>query len=214
MEQGLKPLNLNENLSLAALEKAEDMFSHGYWAHNAPDGTTPWKFIYEADYNYLYAGENLARDFNDSSSVVSAWMKSKTHRDNILNANYQDIGFAVVNGKLNGKETTLVVQMFGAEQSSLVPGIAKISAEGASLSGYALAASSNQFIKEKKLDIFRIDKNFALIFSGFLIAVLSIDLIFVYRKKLVRLNSHNFAHIGYLLVLILIAYLTSKGSIL
>lgn len=115
-EAGLQPVSLNGQLSDAALAKANDMFSKNYWAHNAPDGTTPWVFISNAGYQYLYAGENLARDFNDSESVVSAWMASSSHKENILKKEYQEIGFAVVNNRLGGEETTLVVQMFGARQ--------------------------------------------------------------------------------------------------
>ncbi|HSX40962.1 MAG TPA: CAP domain-containing protein, partial [Candidatus Saccharimonadales bacterium] len=39
---GLSPLTINPQLSQAAAAKASDMFSKNYWAHNAPDGTTPW----------------------------------------------------------------------------------------------------------------------------------------------------------------------------
>jgi hypothetical protein len=96
------------------------MFSKNYWAHVAPDGTTPWDFIKKNGYNYSSAGENLARDFNDSQSVVSAWMASKSHRENIVNLHYREIGIGVVNGILDGKETTLVVQMFGTPVSTLL----------------------------------------------------------------------------------------------
>lgn len=112
-ENGLGPLTIDNQLSVAATAKANDMFSVNYWAHNSPTGGTPWDFILGSGYHYVYAGENLAKDFADSSGVVAAWMASPTHRDNVVNPKYQDIGFAVVNGKLNGLETTLVVQMFG-----------------------------------------------------------------------------------------------------
>jgi len=112
-EVGLSSLKLDYQLSAAAAGKANDMFSKGYWAHNAPDGTTPWIFINNSGYQYLYAGENLAKDFGNSEGVVNAWMASPSHRDNILRREYQDVGFAVVNGRLNGEETTLVVQFFG-----------------------------------------------------------------------------------------------------
>ena len=111
---GLSPLSVNGILIQAAAAKANYMFANNFWAHNAPDGTTPWVFFQQAGYNYRYAGENLARDFNDSASVVSAWMGSPTHRDNILSGRYNEIGVAVVNGVMGGQETTLVVQMFGA----------------------------------------------------------------------------------------------------
>ena len=111
---GLPPLTLNSQLSAAAARKAADMFSRNYWAHNGPDGRTPWDFIVSAGYKYALAGENLAKNFSDSRGVVEAWMNSQTHRDNILKPSYRDIGFAIVNGVSSGEETTLVVQMFGA----------------------------------------------------------------------------------------------------
>lgn len=110
---GLSTFALNSQLSTAAQEKCNKMFADNFWAHYAPDGTTPWFFISQAGYKYETAGENLAKDFNDSNSVVNAWMASPTHAANILNSKYQDIGFAVCNGTLTGSETTLVVQMFG-----------------------------------------------------------------------------------------------------
>ena len=56
----LPPLKLNNNLNHAAQMKAKDMFAKDYWAHVSPDGTTPWVFIKDSGYNYMYAGENLA----------------------------------------------------------------------------------------------------------------------------------------------------------
>lgn len=110
---GLKPLKLNSELSKAAENKAHDMFDVGYWAHVSPLGTQPWDFILSQGYDYTYAGENLAKNFNTSEDVVDAWYESPTHRENLLSPNYDDIGFAIVNGVLDGYETTLVVQMFG-----------------------------------------------------------------------------------------------------
>src|SRR6266702_4535332 len=59
-EQGLQPLHLDSQLTQAAQAKAAYMFVHNFWAHNAPDGTTPWDFIKNVHYAYIYAGENLA----------------------------------------------------------------------------------------------------------------------------------------------------------
>jgi len=90
------------------------MLAKNYWAHSSPDGTTPWVFIKNAGYEYLYAGENLARGFSSASDVVNAWMNSKAgHRENLLSPNYDDVGFAVVTGTLAGDETILVVQELG-----------------------------------------------------------------------------------------------------
>lgn len=111
--QGLPALQFNDKLSAAARSKGEDMFAGQYWAHTSPTGLQPWSFIAAAGYSYSVAGENLARDFSDTSSMVQAWMDSPTHRANIENAKYQEIGVAVINGQLEGYDTTLVVQMFG-----------------------------------------------------------------------------------------------------
>ncbi len=113
-EQGLSGLTLSDELSEAALAKGQDMFTDQYWSHTAPDGTEPWYFIEQAGYKYKVAGENLARDFMNTSDMVVAWMASPTHRANLLNPKFQEIGIAVIDGRLNGFETTLVVQMFGA----------------------------------------------------------------------------------------------------
>ena len=109
----LPGLRVNEVLQRAAQMKADDMAQKGYFAHNSPDGITPWHWIDEAGYAYEYAGENLAINFIDSSDVNKAWMDSPAHRKNILNANFTEIGIATANGVYEGKETTFIVQVFG-----------------------------------------------------------------------------------------------------
>lgn len=107
--------SLRENalLSQAAALKADDMFSKNYWAHFAPNGTSPWYFFSKVGYQYSWAGENLARDFQTSAGVVAGWMASSAgHKENLLNSNFTEIGVAVKNGVLQGEETTLVVQLF------------------------------------------------------------------------------------------------------
>src|SRR3989339_1732527 len=112
-KNNLPSLSLNSALSLAAQRKAENMFQENYWSHYSPDGKTPWDFILGAGYQYEYAGENLAKNFLFSNGVVDAWMNSTTHRDNLLKKEYTEVGYAIVNGVLNGEQTTLVVQEFG-----------------------------------------------------------------------------------------------------
>jgi len=116
-KNGLLALRGNGQLANAAQLKGQDMLAKQYWAHTAPDGKEPWYFINQSGYRYARAGENLARDFRDSLSVVNAWMNSPGHRANVLNSNYQDIGVAVVSGPFNGYEAVIVVQMFGQPAS-------------------------------------------------------------------------------------------------
>lgn len=138
---GLEPLQLNSTLSQAALAKGQDMFNDQYWAHTAPDGTEPWYFMKSSGYNYIVAGENLARDFAETNSMVSAWMASPTHRANIVNPRYHEIGIAVIDGVLEGYETTLVVQMFGTRVNGQV---AEIGDQAPTTQRYAFLPGQDQ----------------------------------------------------------------------
>ena len=120
-EAGLSPLQNNAQLQEAARAKGEDMLQKDYWAHVAPDGTEPWKFFVDVGYEYRYAGENLAKDFTNPTSAIDAWMASPTHKDNMLSAKYSEIGIAVVEGDLNGVDTTIIVQLFGSRYVDIAP---------------------------------------------------------------------------------------------
>lgn len=111
---GAQPLQYSTKLAEAAELKAKDMFTNQYWAHTSPSGTTPWAWLETANYSYQNAGENLAKDFHSTGGVMTAWLDSTEHRENILDARYSEVGFAVVSGVLDGEETTLVVAMYGS----------------------------------------------------------------------------------------------------
>lgn len=120
----VEPLAINHQLSVAATNKARDMFTHQYWAHVSPEGTAPWYWFKDAQYTYSFAGENLAKGFHTSGALISAWMHSPEHRDNMLNPNYEDVGFAVIDGTLNGESTKLVVAMYGKQSEGALAGTA------------------------------------------------------------------------------------------
>ncbi len=109
----LNTLTVNSLLEKAAQMKADDMASRGYFAHNTPDGKTPWYWLNKAGYVYLYAGENLAVNFEESEDVQNAWMNSEGHRKNILDSKFKEIGIATSTGVYKGRTATFVVQMFG-----------------------------------------------------------------------------------------------------
>lgn len=116
--ENLGTLSVNPLLTAAAQAKADDMAAKGYFAHTSPDGKTSWYWFKQEDYSFSYAGENLAVDFNDSDAVEQAWMNSPTHRANILNAHFTEIGIATAVGTYEGRTTTFVVQMFGTPASA------------------------------------------------------------------------------------------------
>lgn len=115
--QSLGGLTVNPVLEEAARLKAQDMINRGYFAHVSPDGKDSWYWFQKAGYAFSDAGENLAVDFSDSVDVEKAWMNSPSHRANILNGRYTEVGIAVADGMYRGKPTTFVVQMFGTPAS-------------------------------------------------------------------------------------------------
>ena len=108
------PLQRNTTLDAAATLKAKDMAKNEYFSHFSPTGVSPWYWFDQAGYVYAHAGENLAIHFTDSTEVVEAWMKSPTHRENIVNGKYTEIGVGTAKGTYEGYDTVYVVQLFGA----------------------------------------------------------------------------------------------------
>src|SRR3989338_3146739 len=145
VKAGLEVVKESVTLDKVAQAKAEDMFVKNYWAHASPEGVMPWFFFQKEEYHYLYAGENLARDFYTSGAVVAAWAASPSHRDNLLSKNYKEIGVAVVNGLLDNRETTLVVQVFGTPLSS-VDYLGK-NTESSEQSNFRMSEDSPQVVK-------------------------------------------------------------------
>jgi hypothetical protein len=112
-DDSLGSLKRNPLLDEAAKEKAEDMAENGYFAHYSPDGVSPWHWLDAVGYRYTSAGENLAVHFTDSADVVDAWMNSPSHRENILDSDYTEIGVGTARGEFEGYPTVFVVQFFG-----------------------------------------------------------------------------------------------------
>lgn len=121
-QNGAAPLKQNAALNEAAQLKLNDMFNNQYWAHTSPSGITPWYWLEASGYQYTGAGENLAKNFATSTGVISAWIVSPTHRENVLKPEYKDVGFAIAKGELDGKQTTLIAALYGTADTSHVQG--------------------------------------------------------------------------------------------
>lgn len=221
-EQNLSPMVLNDQLSQAALLKANDMLAKNYWAHNSPDGTSPWFYFKEAGYSYAYAGENLARGFTTPEGVINAWMQSPSHRDNMLSSRYKDIGFAVVKGNLLGEETILIVELLGSKNTELT---AKVNQSISVSPAASTFVASSEFVKAKSvssaviknapfININALSKSIALIVLVLFISVLILDIIVIERKKVVRLVGHNLDHIIFLGGILIFILFLFRGVIL
>lgn len=204
--QGLSEVRLDSSLSAAAAQKAADMIARDYWAHVSPVGTQPWYFVSNSGYAYKYAGENLARDFADPAAVIKAWMNSPTHKENLLSSRYQDIGVAVIDGKLGGRETTLVVQMFGTKLSATS---SILSVKAAEEAGPSATRNWNPVLNR-----FDIAKSLSIILLIVFSAILVIDVFWISHRKIHRWTSKSLAHLAFMAALLVAVAIVSKGVIL
>ncbi len=220
-KQGLAPVKENEALDKAALLKAQNMFTENYWAHFAPSGKTPWDFILGSGYKFTFAGENLAKNFYSSNEVVVAWMASPTHRDNLLNGKYQDIGVAVLEGVLNGQKTTLIVQEFGTTQVIANQSLVSVGGKDVTVPKQEynnkpelVASVQTPKIAPSLIDPYQIYK-VAGVFMVLLIGtLLSLDVLVLYRRGVFRFSSHHLAHMALLSATAASLITGSPGSVL
>lgn len=241
--QGIPELKHSQLLSEAARKKGEHMIANDYWAHVAPDGTQPWYFFSLVGYNYRYAGENLARDFANANSAVEAWMASPSHRENLLSPKYTEIGVAVVEGDLNGVDTTIIVQLFGTQASSSQLPLAQANSDShkllASQSG-SIAGSLNEnsmpvatslgseesspfdsnlsaLVNQNsdfKISPFDTTKSVSLAVVGILSVATIVDGFVIATRKTPRVSGKSFAHFAFLIMIILIIVVAKAGEIL
>jgi uncharacterized YkwD family protein len=96
-EAGLQPLAVDQPLADMALDKAKDMYSNNYFSHTSPTYGSPFDMMDDYGIDFSYAGENIAMGQRTPQEVMTAWMNSEGHRENILNPNFTQIGVAYYN---------------------------------------------------------------------------------------------------------------------
>lgn len=209
-KHSLPLLQYNKGLAEAAQKKAADMFAKDYWAHFAPDGTTPWSFMLSSGYQYEYAGENLAKNFLFSQGVVDAWMNSTTHRENILRKEYTEVGYGVVNGVLNGEETTLVVQMLGTPLNK------SLSLNKQDVIYPVTVSSSDNGVKGvQAINLLPFSVNGTYVFIFFFSLVLIADFYIATKLYVVKIGGKHMAHLIFLgFILLSVVFIIKNGAIL
>ena len=99
--QGLQPLAPDPELTEVARRHSADMFARGYFAHDTPDGLTPFDRMRAANVRFLIAGENLA--LAPTVSVAhTGLMNSPGHRANILRPQFGRVGIGIMDGGVRG----------------------------------------------------------------------------------------------------------------
>jgi uncharacterized protein YkwD len=99
-KKDLPPLKFNQVLCEVARAHSANMVKQAKVEHKL-DGKSPYDRIKAAGYRYMVAGENLARADVTVEEVMAAWMASKDHRDNILDAEFTEIGIGLVRDEQN-----------------------------------------------------------------------------------------------------------------
>lgn len=91
---GLPALAWDDSLEICAMVRATEVTTT--WSHNRPDGSEYWTVNSE-----LMWGENLAKGQKTAAEVVSQWMGSPLHKENLL-GDFTTCGIAIyeTGGKL------------------------------------------------------------------------------------------------------------------
>jgi len=93
--RGFPPLHMDERLRQLARQHSRDMLVRGYFAHDGPEGHSPFDRLRAAGVRFHAAGENLA--FAPTVEVAhSGLMNSPGHRANLLNPAYHRAGIAAL----------------------------------------------------------------------------------------------------------------------
>ncbi|MEU9144541.1 CAP domain-containing protein [Streptomyces sp. NPDC048349] len=91
-QAGCSALTVNAKLTAAALDHSKDMAAHSNMSHTGSDGSNPGERITRAGYAWSTYGENVAYGYSTPEQVMTGWMNSPGHRQNILNCAFKEIG--------------------------------------------------------------------------------------------------------------------------
>lgn len=89
---GLQPLKMDEKLMNSARQKSADMAAHNYFSHTSPTYGSPFDQMKANGITYRAAAENIAMGQRSAEEVVTGWMNSPGHRQNILTQGFTHIG--------------------------------------------------------------------------------------------------------------------------
>lgn len=89
----------NPTLARAALAHSTEMATKDFVSHKDPDGNVVSDRASILKYQWSTIGENISAGRENSAAVVSAWLESPVHCENIMNSTYTEIGAACFHNK-------------------------------------------------------------------------------------------------------------------
>jgi uncharacterized protein YkwD len=121
--QPAPPLVWNNNLEIAAMGHAADMYNRNYFSHTSKDGRSMEDRIVFAGYIFkgyksFAIGENIAMGQQSIAEVMQGWFKSEGHCKNLMSPTFKEVGVALNNNywvqDFGGRES------FSDEQQKLI----------------------------------------------------------------------------------------------
>lgn len=95
-EKGLKPLKLQPALTEAARAHSRDLAKWDRISHFGSDGSNPWDRVKRAGYSARLAAENVGTGQVTVEEVIKGWKASPGHNKNLLLAEAEHMGIALV----------------------------------------------------------------------------------------------------------------------
>jgi uncharacterized protein YkwD len=86
------PLTNDPKLRQAARCHSLDMARQNYFSHDSLDGRSPWQRISDAGYTGFGNAENIAAGQSSAADVMTSWMNSTGHCNNIMTSGSNEIG--------------------------------------------------------------------------------------------------------------------------
>ena len=95
-DKGLKPLQLNAELTSAAKAHSRDLAQWDRISHYGSDGSNPWDRVKRAGYGAKIAAENVGTGQATIDEVFKGWQESPGHNKNLLLPDATNMGIALV----------------------------------------------------------------------------------------------------------------------
>ena len=94
ISEGKAPLILDEELSMVATVKSNDMYHNDYFSHTSPTYGSPGDLLDHYDVLYWGWGENIAYGYRTAQDVFTGWKNSEGHYLNMI-GDYTHIGIGL-----------------------------------------------------------------------------------------------------------------------
>jgi uncharacterized protein YkwD len=93
---GCEDLAWNAEVAAVAQAHSVDMVQRDFFAHDNPDGESPFDRLTNAGISYSRAAENIAWGYGTAAAVLDGWLNSSGHRANLENCSLTQAGLGLL----------------------------------------------------------------------------------------------------------------------